>query len=73
MTNLRDRKTIVFQYVVVAILVLAFSSSQASAESAIELGPGSAHPGTTGEVRLELEDIFLDGAPMPTGSYGTLQ
>jgi len=34
---------------------------------AIELGPGSAHPGTTGEVRLELEKFLLDGDPHACG------
>ena len=55
MTSLRDRKAILFQYVAAAILVLVLLSGQTSAEQsgkqAIELGPGSAHPGTTGEVR----------------------
>ena len=67
MTNLRDGKTMLFQYVAAAILALVLLPGLASAEQsgkpAIKLGPGSAHPGTTGEVRLELEDIFLDGDP----------
>lgn len=33
----------------------------------IELGPGSAHPGTTGEVRLELEGFLLAGSPHARG------
>ena len=33
----------------------------------IELGPGSAHPGTTGEVRLELEGFLLAGDPHARG------
>ena len=33
----------------------------------IELGPGSAHPGTTGEVRLELEGFLLEGDPHARG------
>ena len=36
-------------------------------QQAIELGPGSAHPGTTGEVMLELEDFLLDGDPHACG------
>ena len=36
-------------------------------KQAIELGPGSAHPGTTGEVRLELEKFFLEGDPHACG------
>ena len=71
MTNLRDRKTILFQYVAAAILVLVLFSGQTSAEQsgkqAIELGPGSAHPGTTGEVRLELEKFLLEGDPHACG------
>ncbi len=77
MTNLRGRKTILFQYVAAAILVLLLYPGQASAEQgekedeirrqAIKLGPGSAHPGTTGEVRLELEKFLLDGDPHACG------
>jgi NHL repeat-containing protein len=71
MTNLRDRKTIAFQYVAAATLVVVLFSGQASAEQsgkqAIELGPGSAHPGTTGEVRLELEEFQLEGDPHACG------
>jgi hypothetical protein len=33
----------------------------------IQLGPGSAHPGTTGEVRLELEGFLLVGDPHARG------
>jgi hypothetical protein len=33
----------------------------------IELGPGSAHPGTTGTVRLELEGFLLSGGPHARG------
>ncbi len=33
----------------------------------IALGPGSAHPGTTGEVRLELEGFLLAGDPHARG------
>jgi hypothetical protein len=33
----------------------------------IALGPGSAHPGTTGEVRLELEGFLLAGDPHACG------
>ncbi|MCU0872637.1 MAG: hypothetical protein MUE50_09870, partial [Pirellulaceae bacterium] len=36
-------------------------------EQAIELGPGSAHPGTPGEVRLELEGFLLAGDPHARG------
>jgi hypothetical protein len=34
---------------------------------AISLGPGSAHAGTTGEVRLELEEFLLEGDPHARG------
>jgi hypothetical protein len=93
MTNLRGRKTILFQYVAAAILVLVLFPGQTSAEQsgkpallkegifnkepelsedgirkqAIKLGPGSAHPGTTGEVRLELEEFLLEGDPHTHG------
>ena len=33
----------------------------------IQLGPGSAHPGTTGEVKLELEGFLLAGDPHARG------
>jgi len=33
----------------------------------IQLGPGSAHPGTTGEVKLELEGFLLKGDPHARG------
>ncbi|MHC4406982.1 MAG: NHL repeat-containing protein [Planctomycetota bacterium] len=33
----------------------------------IQLGPGSTHPGTTGEVRLELEGFLLEGDPHARG------
>ena len=36
-------------------------------EQTISLGPGSAHPGTTGEVRLELEEFLLAGDPHAAG------
>ena len=36
-------------------------------EQTIQLGPGSAHPGTTGEVRLELEGFLLAGDPHARG------
>jgi len=71
MTNPRGKKTIVFQYIAAAILVLVLFPGRTSAEQggkqAIELGPGSAHPGTTGEVRLELEEFLLDGDPHACG------
>ena len=37
------------------------------ASRTVELGPGSAHPGTTGEVRLELEHFLLMGDPHARG------
>jgi len=71
MNNRRGGKTISFQHVAAAILVLLLCLGQASAEQSgkqtIELGPGSAHPGTTGEVRLELESFLLDGDPHACG------
>ena len=71
MTNPQDRKTVVFHYAVAAILALALLPGQTPAEQsgkpAIELGPGSAHPGTTGEVRLELEEFLMDGDPHACG------
>ena len=79
MPNMRGRRVIVFQHVA-AILTLAFftgqtlaqQSGKASSEGeiktqAVELGPGSAHPGTTGEVRVELEKFFLEGDPHACG------
>jgi hypothetical protein len=36
-------------------------------ERTIQLGPGSAHPGTTGEVKLELEGFLLAGDPHARG------
>ncbi len=36
-------------------------------ERSIRLGPGSAHPGTTGEVMLELEGFLLAGDPHARG------
>lgn len=57
-----------------AILVLIACPGWVSAEQkdenqkqAIDLAPGSTHPGTTGEVRLELEDFFLEGDPHACG------
>ena len=60
-----------------AILVLMLFLGQASVvqsekkdeirKQAIKLGPGSTHPGTTGEVRLELEEFFLEGDPHACG------
>jgi hypothetical protein len=43
----------------------AFLAEQAG--QTIELGPGSAHPGTTGQVRLELEGFLLAGSPHARG------
>ncbi len=40
-------------------------------EQTIPLGPGSAHPGTTGEVKLELEGFLLAGDPHARASSGT--
>lgn len=72
--NLRDRRTVFFQCMQVAILVLMACPECVSAEpkdekqkQAINLAPGSAHPGTTGEVKLELEDFFLEGDPHACG------
>jgi hypothetical protein len=68
---MKGRKSTSCQYIAAAILVLLLYPGQASAEQsgkpAIELGPGSAHPGTTGEVRLELEEFLLDGDPHACG------
>jgi hypothetical protein len=36
-------------------------------KQATKLGPGSAHPVTTGEVRVELEKFFLEGDPHACG------
>ncbi len=56
--SMKGRKLILFQCITAAILVLVLFTGQTSAEQsgkqAIQLGRGSAHPGTTGEVRLEL-------------------
>jgi len=61
----------VFQCATAAILVLmlcpGLSSAEQGGKPAIKLGPGSAHPGTTGEVRLELESFLLDGDPHACG------
>ena len=72
--NMKGRKSTSCQYIAAAILVLMLYPGLASAEQedeirkqAIKLGPGSAHPGTTGEVRLELEDFLLDGDPHACG------
>ncbi|NLF73655.1 MAG: hypothetical protein GX575_31840 [Candidatus Anammoximicrobium sp.] len=43
----------------------AFLAEQAG--RTIELGPGSAHPGTAGAVRLELEGFLLAGSPHARG------
>ena len=71
MTASQGGKTILFQYVAAATLALVLLPGQTSAEQsgkpAIELGPGSAHPGTTGEVRLELEQFLLEGDPHACG------
>lgn len=68
---MKGRKSTSCQYIAAAILVLLLYPGQTSAEQggkqAIELGPGSAHPGTTGEVRLELEKFLLDGDPHACG------
>lgn len=72
--NLRDRRTVFFQFMQAAILVLMVCPDCVSAEpkdekqkQAINLAPGSTHPGTTGEVKLELEDFFLEGDPHACG------
>lgn len=71
MTNLQGRKAILSRHFASAFLALALLPGQSSAEQSekpvIELGPGSAHPGTTGEVRLELEEFLLDGDPHACG------
>ncbi len=71
MTNLRDRKTILLQYFAAAILALVlipgWTWAEQRGEPAIELGPGSTHPGTTGEVRLELGEFLLEGDPHACG------
>ena len=36
-------------------------------KQATKLGPGSAHPVTTGEVRVSLEKFFLEGDPHACG------
>jgi len=70
-TSLRGRKTIPFLYVAAAMLALVLFPCQASAQQSgkkdIELGSGSAHPSTTGEVRVELESFLLDGDPHACG------
>jgi len=43
------------------------ASAEQSGKQAIKLGPGSTHPGTTGEVRLELERFLLEGDPHACG------
>jgi len=72
--NLRDRKTFVFQCMKAAIVVLMAYPGWVSAEQkdenqkqAIDLSSGSTHPGTTGEVKLELEEFFLEGDPHACG------
>ena len=42
-------------------------SGGAATAGDLTLGPGSAHPGTTGEVRLELEGFLLAGDPHACG------
>ncbi len=41
-------------------------------ERTIQLGPGSTHPGTTGEVKLELEGFLLAGDPHARGNIWDL-
>ena len=72
--HLRDRRTVFFQCMQAAILLLMVCPDCVSAEpknekqkQAINLAPGSAHPGTTGEVKLELEGFFLEGDPHACG------
>ncbi|MDV6031508.1 MAG: hypothetical protein F9B45_15720 [Phycisphaera sp. RhM] len=71
MTHLRDSKAILFPSVATVVLVVVLLCGQTSADhtasQAVELGPGSAHPGTTGEVRVELEEFFLEGDPHACG------
>lgn len=71
MTNLRERKAILFPPVSTLLWGLVFLCGQTSADQngnqIVELGPGSAHPVTTGEVRMELEDFFLEGDPHACG------
>jgi len=45
----------------------ATSALAEASRRTIELGPGSAHPGTTGEVKLELEGFLLMGDPHARG------
>ena len=56
MTDLRDRKAILFPSVATVVLVVVLLCGQTSADQTasqtVDLGPGSAHPGTTGEVRV---------------------
>ena len=72
--NLRGRTTFFFQCIKAAILVLMACPSWVSAEQkdeiqkqATDLSSGSTHPGTTGEVKLELEEFFLEGDPHACG------
>ena len=58
--------TAVAALVVAAFLAIGFSVHGAIAQT-LELGPGSAHPVTTGEVRLELEEFLLEGDPHACG------
>lgn len=44
-----------------------FPSPAAQEKAPIELGPGSAHPGTTGAVKLELEGFLMGGDPHARG------
>ena len=58
MTDLRDRKAILFPSVatvgLVVVLLCGETSADQTASQTVELGPGSAHPVTTGEVGVEL-------------------
>jgi sugar lactone lactonase YvrE len=45
----------------------SFPSADADEKAPLKLGPGSAHPGTTGEVRLELEGFLMGGDPNSRG------
>src|SRR5262249_1880821 len=44
-----------------------FPSPVPEEKSPIALGPGSAHPGNTGEVKLELEKFLMGGDPHARG------
>jgi sugar lactone lactonase YvrE len=44
-----------------------FTAPVAEEKAPVELGPGSAHPGTTGEVKLELEGFLLGSDPHARG------